>query len=114
MEDCIFCKIINGEIPCVKVYETEKVLAFDDINPMAPVHVVIIPKEHIPTLMDVTQGKTDVLDAIFLAAQEVARIKGIDKRGFRTIVNCNKEGGQLIFHLHMHVLGGKKLRDVLN
>jgi Diadenosine tetraphosphate (Ap4A) hydrolase and other HIT family hydrolases len=114
VKDCIFCKIVSGEIPGIKVYETEKVLAFDDINPMAPVHVVIIPKEHIPTLMDVTREKTDVIDAMFLAAQEVARIKGIDKRGFRVIINCNKEGGQLIFHLHMHVLGGEKLRDVLN
>jgi histidine triad (HIT) family protein len=113
MEDCIFCKIVSGEIPGTKVYETEKVLAFDDINPMAPVHVVIIPKEHIPTLMDVTQEKTDVPDAMFLAAQEVARIKGIDKRGFRVIINCNEEGGQLVPHLHMHILGGKRLRDEL-
>lgn len=114
MGDCIFCKIVSGEIPSRKVYETEKVLAFDDINPMAPVHVVIIPKEHIPTLMDVTQDKMGVLDAMFSAAQEVARIKGIDERGFRTVISCKKEGGQLIFHLHMHLLGGEKLKDKLN
>ena len=114
MEECIFCKIVNGEIPSSKVYETEKVLAFDDINPMAPVHVIIIPKEHIPTLLDMMPEKMDVLVAMFLAAREVAKIKGIDKKGFRTVINCNEEGGQLIFHLHMHVLGGEKLKDELN
>ena len=114
MKDCIFCKIVSGEIPSSKVYEAEKVLAFDDINPMAPVHSIIIPKEHIPTLLDVTPEKMDVLDAMFSAAQEVARIKGIDKKGFRTIINCNEEGGQIIFHLHMHLLGGEKLRDELS
>lgn len=114
MGDCIFCKIVNGEIPCSKVYETENVIAFDDINPMAPVHVIIIPKEHIPTLLDVTSVKMDVLEAMVSAAQQVAKIKGIDETGFRTVINCNKEGGQIIFHLHMHVLGGEKLKDELN
>ena len=114
MGDCIFCKIVNGEIPCSKVYETENVIAFDDINPMAPVHVIIIPKEHIPTLLDVTSEKMDVLETMVSAAQEVAKIKGIDEKGFRTVINCNKEGGQIIFHLHMHVLGGEKLKDELN
>ncbi len=114
MGDCIFCKIVNGEIPSSKVYETAKVLAFDDINPMAPVHVIIIPKEHIPTLLDVTSEKMDVLEAMVSAAQEVAKIKGIDEKGFRTVINCNKEGGQIIFHLHVHVLGGEKLKDELN
>lgn len=114
MGDCIFCKIVNGEIPSSKVYETAKVLAFDDINPMAPVHVIIIPKEHIPTLLDVTSEKMDVLEAMVSAVQEVAKIKGIDEKGFRTVINCNKEGGQIIFHLHVHVLGGEKLKDELN
>jgi histidine triad (HIT) family protein len=114
MEDCIFCKIIDGEIPSSKVYETERVLAFDDINPMAPVHVIVVPKKHIPTLLDVIPGKMDVLDAMFLAVQEVAKIKRIDKRGFRTVINCNEEGGQIISHLHIHVLGGEKLKDDLN
>lgn len=113
MEDCIFCKIVKGEIPCSKVYETEKVLAFDDINPMAPAHVIIIPKEHIATLMDVKDGGTNIVDHLVSAVQEVARIKGIDEKGFRMTINCNEEGGQIIFHLHVHVLGGKKLRDEL-
>jgi len=113
MDDCIFCKIIKGEIPCRKVYEDEAVLAFDDIHPMAPVHVVIIPKRHLATLLDVGEDTLPVVDAMIRVAQEVARRKGIDKRGFRSVINCNEEGGQVIFHLHMHLLGGRKLADGL-
>jgi histidine triad (HIT) family protein len=113
MEDCIFCKIANGTIPSKKVYEDAEVLAFDDINPMAPVHVIIIPKKHIPTMLDVTKTDMSSIGSMFAAAQEVARIKGVNERGFRVVINCNKEGGQVIFHLHMHVLGGKKLKDGL-
>jgi len=113
MSDCIFCKIIQGVIPCRKVYEDELVLAFDDIHPMAPVHVVVIPKDHVPTFMDVTADKMKVLDAMARAAQEVARLKGIDQKGFRVVFNCQQEGGQVIYHLHMHVLGGRQLADGL-
>jgi histidine triad (HIT) family protein len=113
MEDCIFCKIANGTIPSKKVYEDAEVVAFDDIHPMAPVHVIIIPKKHIPTMLDVTKTDMSSIGSLFTAAQEVARIKGINERGFRVVLNCNKEGGQVIFHLHMHVLGGKKLKDGL-
>ena len=113
MSDCIFCKIVRGEIPCAMVYEDDKVLAFDDINPMAPVHVVIIPKDHIPTLIDVDTEKNDIMNNLIAAAQKVARIKGIAARGFRTAINCNVEGGQIVFHLHVHVLGGRKLQDEL-
>ncbi|MCX5844945.1 MAG: histidine triad nucleotide-binding protein [Deltaproteobacteria bacterium] len=113
MEDCLFCKIVNGTIPSSKVYEDGEVVAFDDIHPMAPVHVIVIPKKHIPTLLDVTAENMNAVNAMVAAAREVARIKGIDKRGFRTVINCNEEGGQVIFHLHMHVLGGKKLKDGL-
>ncbi|NPU84894.1 MAG: histidine triad nucleotide-binding protein [Syntrophaceae bacterium] len=110
MDDCIFCKIIAGSIPCSKVYEDERVLAFDDIHPVSPVHVVIVPKEHIPTLLDLRDEKTNLLPPLVHAIQEVARIKGIDQRGFKTVINCNKEGGQVIFHLHVHVVGGGKIR----
>ncbi len=113
MEDCIFCKIANGTIPSKKVYEDAEVLVFDDIHPMAPVHVVIIPKKHIPTMLDVTKVDMNSVGSMFIAAQEVARIKGINERGFRVVINCNEEGGQVIFHLHMHLLGGKKLKDGL-
>ena len=113
MSDCIFCKIVRGEIPCTKVYEDDKVLAFDDIHPMAPVHVVIIPKNHISTLMDVETEKDNIMNNLIAAAQKVAQIKNIAARGFRTVINCNAEGGQVVFHLHMHVLGGRKLQDEL-
>lgn len=114
MEDCIFCKIVRGEIPSTVVYENDDVLAFEDINPMAPVHVVVIPKKHIATLMDVKGDEMDTMGSIISAVQEVAKIKGIDEKGFRMVVNCNEEGGQLVFHLHIHVLGGKRLRDELD
>jgi histidine triad (HIT) family protein len=114
MEDCIFCKIVRGEIPSTVVFENDDVLAFEDINPMAPVHVVVIPKKHIATLMDVTGDEMDTMGSIISAVQEVAKIKGIDEKGFRMVVNCNEEGGQLVFHLHIHVLGGKRLRDELD
>lgn len=113
MESCIFCKIVKGEIPCHKIYEDDLVMAFDDIHPMAPVHVIIIPKVHIPTLMDVEVDGMDVLSALYMAAQVIAEIKDVDQRGFRTVINCNEEGGQVIFHLHMHLLGGKKLLDAM-
>jgi histidine triad (HIT) family protein len=114
MEDCIFCRIVSGQIPSSKVYESDRVLAFDDIHPMAPVHVIVIPKMHIPTLMDITPEQLHDVAALMTGIQEVARIKGIDQKGFRTVINCNSDGGQIVFHLHIHLLGGLKLRDELN
>lgn len=111
--DCIFCKIVSGDIPSKKVYENDRVLAFDDINPMAPVHVIIIPKQHIPTLMDVTPSNIGIMGDIVSAVKEVSKIKGVDQKGFRTVINCNEEGGQIIFHLHLHLLGGVRLKDDL-
>ena len=113
MSDCIFCKIVKGDIPCSKVYEDDNVLAFDDIQPMAPVHVIIIPKKHIATLMDIEAKTIDIVSHLISAAQKVALIKKISDRGFRTVINCNAEGGQVVFHLHMHLLGGRKLQDPL-
>ncbi len=113
MSDCIFCKIIRGDIPCAKVYEDDNVLAFDDIHPMAPVHVVMIPKNHFATLMDVDTEKNNIMNHLIAAVQKVAKLKKIDTRGFRTAINCNAEGGQVVFHLHVHVLGGRKLQDEL-
>lgn len=113
MPDCIFCKIVRDEIPCTKVYEDDKVLAFDDIHPMAPVHVIIIPKQHISTLMDIDAKNIDIVNNLIATAQKVSQIKGIAAKGFRTVINCNAEGGQVVFHLHMHVLGGRKLQDEL-
>jgi histidine triad (HIT) family protein len=113
VQDCIFCKIVRKEIPATVVYENDKVFGFDDIDPLAPVHVLIVPKLHISTLMDINEDNRHLLDAMFQAVREVAIIKGIDKSGFRAVINCNKEGGQIVFHLHLHVLGGRKLADGL-
>jgi histidine triad (HIT) family protein len=113
VEDCIFCKIVAGQIRSSRIYEDELVLAFEDINPMAPVHVIVVPKRHVATLLDIGEGDKDLLAAMTAAAQKIARRRGIAERGFRTVVNCNEEGGQVIFHLHMHVLGGRKLLDEL-
>ncbi|OPY85572.1 MAG: HIT-like protein [Syntrophus sp. PtaU1.Bin208] len=110
-EDCLFCKIVQGEIPCTKVYEDETVLAFEDIHPLAPVHVIVIPKRHISTFMDVSADTTVDLMKMMAAARKIAQLKSIDEKGFRVVINCNEEGGQVIFHLHMHVLGGRRLRD---
>lgn len=110
MEECIFCEIIRGEIPANIVYESAHALAFEDVNPMAPVHVVVVPKEHVATLMDVPDG---MMEELMAAVREVAREKGIAEKGFRTVINCNEEGGQVVFHLHIHVLGGRELSDIM-
>ena len=113
MSDCIFCKIVKGDISCAKIYEDDNVLAFDDIHPMAPVHVIVIPKKHLSTLLDIDAQNITIAGDLISTAQKIAKIKGIAKKGFRTVINCNAEGGQVVFHLHMHVLGGRKLQDEL-
>jgi len=105
----IFTKIINREIPSEIVYENEKVLAFKDINPAAPVHILIIPKKEIPTVNDITPADKELIGELYLAAAEIAKNLGIAEEGYRIIANCNKNGGQEVFHLHLHLLGGKKL-----
>ncbi|WP_309123041.1 histidine triad nucleotide-binding protein [Paenibacillus sp.] len=113
MADCIFCKIVEGAIPSKKVLETDTVLAFHDIQPAAPVHVLLIPKKHIPTMNDVTAEDAAAIGDIALAAQQVAEALGIKDRGYRLINNCNDEGGQVVYHLHFHLLGGEKLGPIL-
>jgi len=103
--DCIFCKIVSREISSNIVFENEKVLAFRDINPQAPVHIVVIPKTHIDTLNDVKDFGIYV--EIFKAINEIVKKEGIDKNGYRVVANCNKDGGQTVFHLHFHLLGGR-------
>lgn len=107
--DCIFCKIIEGAIPSKKAYENEHVLAFHDINPAAPVHVLIIPKKHIPTMNDVSEDDLPVIGEIHKAAQHIAAELGIAQSGYRLSNNCNADGGQEVFHLHYHLMGGSKL-----
>ena len=109
MEDCIFCKIINGDIPSTVVYEDEGVMAFKDISPQAPIHVVIIPKKHISNITELNEENADCIKDIHFAANKVAIKLGISKSGFRLINNCGLDAGQTVFHLHYHLLGGKNL-----
>lgn len=111
--DCIFCKIIAGQIPSNKVFESETVLAFHDISPAAPVHVLIIPKKHIPTMNDVTGEDGALMADILAAARRIAAELGIAESGYRLVNNCNSDGGQVVYHLHFHLLGGEKLGALL-
>lgn len=107
MEDCLFCKIIAGEIPSTKVYEDENVFAFNDISPLAPVHVLIVPKQHIENIDGLNGSNADIIGKLFLAAKEIAKQKGV-AGGYRIVTNTGARGGQEIFHLHLHLLGGKE------
>ena len=107
--DCLFCKIISGEIPSKKVYEDESVYAFYDINPMAPVHVLIVPKQHLSSMNDITAENSAVVSHIFEVAAQLARELGIAEDGYRVVSNCGAAAGQTVFHLHFHLIGGKKL-----
>lgn len=106
MQDCIFCKIIRGEIPSRKVYEDDELFAFHDINPVAPVHFMIVPKRHVASLMDVDDSHRDVLGRLMVTAPRLAREQGL-KEGFRTIINTGRISRQEVFHLHVHVIGDK-------
>jgi histidine triad (HIT) family protein len=110
MTDTIFGKIARGEIPADLVYEDEDLVAFRDISPQAPVHLLIIPRKTIPTLNDAGPEDAELIGKLFLAAARVAREAGIAERGYRTVVNCNAAAGQTVFHLHLHVLGGRPLQ----
>jgi len=107
--DCIFCKIANGEIPSEKIFEDDRVVAFKDINPAAPVHLLIIPKLHISTMNDIDESHNELLGHIMHTCKILAEKMGVHESGFRTIVNCNSDAGQEVFHLHVHLLGGKPL-----
>jgi histidine triad (HIT) family protein len=109
MKDCLFCKFVRGEIQPNKVYEDERVLAFRDINPQAPTHVLVIPKGHIATINDLEPEHAALVGELFLAAQEVARLEGLTESGYRTVMNCGRDAGQAVFHIHLHVLGGRAL-----
>lgn len=113
MSDCIFCKIVKGEIPAKIVYEDDKVIAFEDIKPAAPIHILIIPKQHIDCVSNIEEQTAGVLPDIFLAINKIAGKLGIKERGFRVIVNNGAEGGQVVYHLHFHLLGGKTLGSLI-
>lgn len=108
-EDCIFCKIIKGVIATDKVYEDKNIVAFNDVNPQAPVHIIIIPKTHIEKLSDLTQEDSQLIGEMIIKATQLARKKGIELSGYRLIFNCNKDAGQAVFHIHLHLIGGRKL-----
>jgi histidine triad (HIT) family protein len=106
---CIFCKIVNKEIASNIVYEDEKVVAFYDINPQAPYHILVVPKKHISTLLEVTEEDKELIGHIYLVINKIAKDIGFDERGYRVVVNCKEEAGQTIFHLHFHVLAGRTM-----
>ena len=109
----IFTKIINREIPANIVYENDKVIAFKDINPAAPIHILVVPKKEIPTINDIEFEDKDIIGEMYLAIKEITKDLGIAEEGYRVITNCNKYGGQEVFHLHFHILGGKLLGTLL-
>lgn len=105
----LFLKIINREIPADIVYETAEILGFRDINPQAPVHIIVIPKEHIATTNDLTEAHEKVVGKLLIAATVIARLEGIAETGYRLVMNCKEHGGQTVFHVHMHLLGGRQM-----
>ncbi|MHC4600890.1 MAG: histidine triad nucleotide-binding protein [Planctomycetota bacterium] len=109
MTDCLFCRIASGDIPSDRVLETDGLLAFRDINPQAPVHVLVIPKKHVPTVDDLSEEDAGLVGDMALASRDIARDLGIAESGYRLIMNCREHGGQEVFHIHMHILGGRKL-----
>ena len=106
---CLFCKIIAGEIPSKKVYEDDQLFAFEDINPQAPMHVLIVPRQHIATLNDLGTSNDGLVGSMVRRAAAIARERGFDGSGYRTVFNCNSDAGQTVFHIHLHVLGGRPL-----
>lgn len=107
MSDCIFCRIATGDLPANLAYEDEDVIAFHDLNPQAPIHILVIPRQHFSTLLDMDEEQTLLLGKLQRAAIEIARQQGLDQEGFRVVTNCLESAGQSVFHLHVHLLGGR-------
>lgn len=112
--DCIFCKIANKELSAEIVYEDDQVVAFKDANPAAPVHILIVPRKHIPTVLDLEKSDAPLMGHLHLVAGEVARALGLADKGCRLVINCGADGGQVVYHLHLHLLGGKPLVQTLD
>ena len=110
---CIFCRIVAGEVPSDIVYQDEDFLAFRDISPQAPIHVLIIPKTHITSLVELAEGQQKLVGRLILVAKKLAEKEGIAKKGYRLVINCGPDGGQVVTHLHLHLIGGKRLTDKL-
>jgi histidine triad (HIT) family protein len=109
MTDCLFCKIVSRGIPANIVYEDDSIIAFDDINPQAPQHKLIIPRRHIATINDITAEDKELVGHMFFTVQKLAKDLGIAEEGYRTLFNCNAAGGQEVYHIHMHLLGGRQM-----
>ncbi len=109
MSDCIFCKIVNGDIPADILYQDEDVLAFRDLSPQAPVHFLVIPKKHIATINDIQPDDAALTGQLFLTAKMLAKQEGMDESGYRCVMNCNDDGGQTVHHIHLHVMGKRQM-----
>ena len=110
MSDCLFCKIVSGDIPAEKVFENDHVIGFQDLNPQAPTHVLIIPKKHVSTINDLQDEDRALVGEMFMAARQIAADQGLAEKGYRTVMNCNEEAGQTVFHIHLHLLGGRRMQ----
>jgi len=109
MTNCLFCKLVAGDIPPDTVYEDDDVLVFRDVNPQAPLHVLAVPKQHIATINDLDAEHAGLVGKLYLAAQKVAQQEGVAEAGYRTVMNCNAQAGQTVFHIHLHILGGREM-----
>jgi histidine triad (HIT) family protein len=107
--DCLFCKIIENKIPSKKVYEDEEVFAFEDVSPQAPVHILIIPKKHIATSLDLKNEDNELIGRLYQVANRIAKERGVADKGFRLVMNCNSDAGQTVFHIHLHLLAGRPM-----
>ena len=109
MEGCLFCKIVNKEIPAAFIFEDDQIVAFSDINPKAPTHILIIPKEHFSSLNDIPEENKELLGHILLRARQIAQNIGLEEKGYRIVLNTGKDAGQAVFHLHFHLFGGRRM-----
>ncbi len=109
MGNCLFCKMVAGDIKPDVVYEDDSVLAFRDLNPQAPVHILVIPKKHISTINDMSHDDERLIGKLYMAAKKITKQEGISEDGYRAVINCNKDGGQAVYHIHLHLLGGRSM-----
>lgn len=110
--ECLFCKIVERELPSDIVFEDDELLAFRDINPQAPTHMLVVPKRHIPTVNDLTDGDADTVGRLVLRARTLAEDEGLAEAGYRLVLNCNRDGGQTVYHVHLHLLGGRPMKGL--
>ena len=110
MENCIFCKIVRKEIPGTFVHEDKEILAFRDVHPQAPVHTILIPRDHIERVSEITEKNVSLIGKMILVGNQLAYREGLSEKGYRFVINCNRDGGQTVFHLHLHLLGGRPFR----